>query len=685
MNKDELAKVLKTKFEENDEWETQTEMADEIGLSSASLSCYMRGKRFPSKKMLKKIKKVVDVSKTQKQLNLTENKEEEKSMESKVIEELDEKFRKLIQTNEPIKDPVHGYVELTTLEKNIIDCESFQRLRNITQLGPTSLVYPGAIHNRFLHSIGTLHVAHNLINKINNKADTYNKLENQIERFEDGKIENSDELAKKIGYEEIFLTRIYALIHDLAHVPYGHTLEDEGNLFPSEWKDLNRLKKYFDQDISEIIKDRMENYNFPESKIEKTINELRRLLTCRIDKEKEKEKFDRFKDDYGIEPAEKPMDLKYPYVYDLISNTLCADLIDYSQRDMFFSGLPERWGDYFLRYLSIVPKEIKDNGEYKPRVVLQAFRYEEDQEDKVKKLDRRRNVFSEAIDILRKRYSLAEKVYFHRTKIAASAMLISAVNEMIEDDKLELDELYDLGEKQLVKKISEEGTDRAKKIIKNYNNRDLYTPIYEINHAETSEWSEKYQKITNLTRDFRESSHRLKENHKIEKMMEDIFGEDFKGDIVIYCPDPEMNFKDFEMLVQKEPKGEIKKLSDFAEHTREKEMEAMEELYRKLWRFSVFVNPDKIPLDEDDKPKVRVLIKILYDKFGLRNEKEKFRDKLDPFEAQLECIMEEEGIMDEISVSQFKTELQEIETSQESKVPKREKVKKTMLEMVKED
>ena len=58
-----------------------------------------------------------------------------------------------------IRDPIHGSIELSPLEVAICDSAEYQRLRFIKQLGFTEFSFPGATHNRFLHSIGTCHLA----------------------------------------------------------------------------------------------------------------------------------------------------------------------------------------------------------------------------------------------------------------------------------------------------------------------------------------------------------------------------------------------------------------------------------------------------------------------------------------------------------------------------------------------
>src|SRR5437660_1111151 len=57
------------------------------------------------------------------------------------------------------RDPVHGFVVLNDLERAVVDSRPYQRLRRIKQLATTHLVYPGAVHTRFEHGLGTLEMA----------------------------------------------------------------------------------------------------------------------------------------------------------------------------------------------------------------------------------------------------------------------------------------------------------------------------------------------------------------------------------------------------------------------------------------------------------------------------------------------------------------------------------------------
>ena len=70
-----------------------------------------------------------------------------------------------------LRDPVHGDIYLTHEEIEVLDTPEMQRLRGVKQLGTAFLAYPGAVHTRFDHSIGVLHVTGRMIEAINRNFD----------------------------------------------------------------------------------------------------------------------------------------------------------------------------------------------------------------------------------------------------------------------------------------------------------------------------------------------------------------------------------------------------------------------------------------------------------------------------------------------------------------------------------
>lgn len=95
-----------------------------------------------------------------------------------------------------ILDNVHGFIGLTFMEDKIERLPIFKRLQDISQLGLVKRIFPGALHNRYIHSLGVMHVI--------------------------------DQMALHLGrfsLAERQLMRLAGLLHDLGHYPLSHDLE----------------------------------------------------------------------------------------------------------------------------------------------------------------------------------------------------------------------------------------------------------------------------------------------------------------------------------------------------------------------------------------------------------------------------------------------------------------------------
>src|SRR3984957_16450889 len=104
-----------------------------------------------------------------------------------------------------IRDPVHGSIELSENEVAILDSRPYQRLRAIKQLGFSEFSFPGATHNRYLHSLGVCYLAGRAFDSI-------------FKKFEF----SSPALRTRLRQT----TRLAALLHDIGHGPLSHTTED---------------------------------------------------------------------------------------------------------------------------------------------------------------------------------------------------------------------------------------------------------------------------------------------------------------------------------------------------------------------------------------------------------------------------------------------------------------------------
>lgn len=99
-------------------------------------------------------------------------------------------------------DPVHGLMHLPAIVKTVVDTNIFQRTRQIKQLGICHYVFPGAVHTRFFHSIGTAFLAHELIKGLRHRQP---------------------ELG--VTDREAVCVLLAALCHDLGHPCYSHMFE----------------------------------------------------------------------------------------------------------------------------------------------------------------------------------------------------------------------------------------------------------------------------------------------------------------------------------------------------------------------------------------------------------------------------------------------------------------------------
>ena len=167
-----------------------------------------------------------------------------------------------------IRDAVHGDIRFDALEMAVVDTPPVQRLRGIRQLGASHLVYPSAVHTRFEHSLGTAWLAKRLLAELAERGTP---------------LPPEDQVAVPLA----------ALLHDVTHVPFGHTFEDERRLFGRHDEDEHRLDHFLSEPTlaSALARSGVGQ-------------RVRQLLTERS----------------GV-------------AAEVVSGTICADLLDYLRRD----------------------------------------------------------------------------------------------------------------------------------------------------------------------------------------------------------------------------------------------------------------------------------------------------------------------------------------------------------------
>ncbi len=190
-------------------------------------------------------------------------------------------------------------------ERDIVDQPAFQRLRRIRQLAWTDQVYPGAMHTRFEHSLGVMHVA---------------------SRLYDSVCQNSKELLRsELAYNDAGfvrdrqLVRLTALLHDVGHGPFSHAGEE---LLPVDDAGVKfRHEEYSSAIILTELRDVIENHPL-NTNYRFRAEDVAALLL-------------------GSQEAKQSL-----FWRELIDSQLDADKIDYLLRDSYHIGV--RYGAFDL-------------------------------------------------------------------------------------------------------------------------------------------------------------------------------------------------------------------------------------------------------------------------------------------------------------------------------------------------
>ena len=191
-----------------------------------------------------------------------------------------------------VRDPIHGLIRLTEQEMGLVNTQAFQRLRRIRQLAMADLVYPGAVHTRFEHSLGTLHTAQRIID--------------HLKRFEG------------VPEEDERVVRLAALLHDIGHGPFSHVTE-------------HLLDKYYDK---AAVGESSAMEKIHEMVTVDVINKVDEVASLLSDDDRETIT--------KIIAGERRRD----YRRDIVSSDLDADKMDYLLRDAHYAGV--RYGYFDL-------------------------------------------------------------------------------------------------------------------------------------------------------------------------------------------------------------------------------------------------------------------------------------------------------------------------------------------------
>ncbi len=291
-----------------------------------------------------------------------------------------------------VTDPIHHDIHLSRLEVALLNSKPLQRLRRVRQLGTANLVYPGATHSRLSHSLGALHVSQRILDVVEAQRSGPHPTRDLFEEWA-ASGDRTFPYEKRLA-ESIVLGRLGGLLHDLCHIPFGHTLEDDLELLAPHDENEERFERLWTQ-FPEDIRAPMEAGGL--------LDALKPLILSKADPFSE--------DTYEELPpfADRPPELRYPFIRDVVGNTICADLIDYLQRDHYMTGLPASLGHRFLDGFYVAP-----SGSWSAeRMVMRIARGDRERAD----------IVTELFKYLRYRYEETERVLVHHTKLGADAMI----------------------------------------------------------------------------------------------------------------------------------------------------------------------------------------------------------------------------------------------------------------------
>jgi uncharacterized protein len=296
---------------------------------------------------------------------------------------------------EPVRDPVWKHIYLSRPLLRVVEHGQFQKLDRIRQLGPACLVYPGATHTRRSHSLGVFHLARRMITTLARR---------------NGGVPMSLEGVKA------FLCA--ALLHDVGHYPFAHSLKD---LAPLAHEAL--AARLVLEDFAPAIRDALR-----------------------------------------VDPRAVAAIIDHRTAYDgpqnvaffakLLSGVLDPDKLDYLNRDAFFCGVP-----YGIQDVDFILEEVyphAGNGVAISRKGITALE-----------------------NILFSKYLMYKTVYWHKTVRIATAMIKKAIALALAAGAVRPGDLYGLDDEEFFRRFAATGLPGAR-LIEDARKRLLHKQVYRV-------------------------------------------------------------------------------------------------------------------------------------------------------------------------------------------------------------
>jgi HD superfamily phosphohydrolase len=370
------------------------------------------------------------------------------------------------QPPKTVRTSLYGDQKFSLWEIELLHTPVLQRLYDLKQLGFADRVYPDAVHSRFNHVLGVAERAEQMAkclvtwlraHRDDSFAYAIDVGSAPVEKISGGAL--ADHVSSRLG-----VVRLIGLLHDLTHAAFGHTLEDEVQVFDEKHDHPTRQARFFDALVGQLLliwctelglRDpdpvAMESVRRLQVDIDivgKQAEEIAAVLQqeeCTVLAQRLTDLHLAFLSmlhieylhDHEAEPPKTPLVVTTvlaklaPHLpvadhvihrdaifVDIVGNTICADLIDYAERDSANAGLRVQFDVRLMRYIAAVSVDgsLSPSGKSCIRLAIQFF---------TNKM--RHDVLSEMSGILKARYLISERILYHPTKCAAGAMLGSSV------------------------------------------------------------------------------------------------------------------------------------------------------------------------------------------------------------------------------------------------------------------
>lgn len=629
--------------------------------------------------------------------------------------------RRAIPGRKLYQDEVYGTKELSPLAVALIDTPEFQRLSHIYQLGFTHAVFRGANHRRFDHSVGTYFMLRTLMRRIvQNHARFYSS---DPKAFAHPGLRLSPRLYAEAPGTPYQWQRLYSpmgrwrgltelvsaagLLHDLGHMPVGHTLEDEFSVFekhdslggsrmfemfygprkpveswPSgDWNGAPRVERYFSAidvaclprpeawervPLPWVFEDGTYERFFPDIQAPTSpilsvpalsnwevrdliylILSFKETITADGYRTFEEELaaangeaagnggtermlrlkfiddlYDYYSRTIDLGREHEALPLFYPFMADIVGNTICADLLDYLVRDGKRLKLEIRDNPRLQRYLVIRPESSfvqpaatssrATEGPGSLRVTINAV---------YRKGLRRRDTVSDLLDLMRERYRFAEVVYYHPKKAALSTMLAKALELYPKKTRpRDGDGIYPapwsgdarlsaaaphvahFGDEGMLAYLSHGGAggpeeSSAAALVRRIAYRDEYRLLFTLDYEAADAAGGPLKFIKDLrSRDgaVLDAGRKRMENllaRLVRRSSPSEWSDDRSMPVLIYCPNIRMQVKEVAARVELIPERVVPLNRQKDDPTLENEIFLLNQKYQRLWRLYLFVHP----------------------------------------------------------------------------------------------